>query len=137
MDAATKGTRMNIKALAAVAFLWAPMAAVAADDGITSKIDSLNQKLEKILSSQGISIGGQVTGAFGASILGGNGLQNSRRDDEGIGFTQVDFDLRARPSSLSWRSTTITIRPAGKPPAGRPWISSPRSQAATVSSGKQ
>jgi hypothetical protein len=92
---------MNIKALAAVACLWAPMAAVAADDGITSKIDSLNQKFEKILSSQGISMGGQVTGAYGASILGGNGEQSSRRDDEGIGFTQVDFDLRARPSTLT------------------------------------
>jgi hypothetical protein len=102
MAAATKGTRMNTKALAAVACLWLPVVASAADDqSVTSQLDSLGQKFEKILSTQGISMGGQVTGDFGLSDLSGNSEVPTRRSDETIGFTQVDFDLRARPNTVT------------------------------------
>ena len=93
---------MNTKALAAVACLWVPMAAFAADGSDnTAKLDSLGQKLEKILSTQGISFGGQFKGEYGASVLSGNALNNVRRDDEQIGYTEVDFDLRARPNTVT------------------------------------
>lgn len=93
---------MNTKALAAVACLWLPVVASAADDqDVTAKLDTLSQKFEKILSSTGISIGGQVTAGFGASDMSGNGEDPTRRSDEPIGFTQTDFDLRARPNSVT------------------------------------
>ncbi|HXP90642.1 MAG TPA: hypothetical protein VN931_06920 [Fibrobacteria bacterium] len=93
---------MNTKALAAVACLWLPVVASAADDqDVTTQLDSLGQKFEKILSTQGISMGGQVIGDFGSSDLSGNGEVPTRRSDETIGFTQVDFDLRARPNTVT------------------------------------
>jgi hypothetical protein len=102
MVAATKGTRMNTKALAAVACLWVPMAASAADGSDnTAKLDSLSQKFEKILATQGISFGGQLRGEFGASMLSGASENSARRNDEQIGFTEVDFDLRARPNTVT------------------------------------
>jgi hypothetical protein len=102
MAAATKGTRMNTKALAAVACLWLPVVASAADDqSVTTQLDSLGQKFEKILSTQGISMGGQVLGEVGSSDLSGNSEVTGRRSDEPIGFTQVDFDLRARPNTVT------------------------------------
>ncbi len=93
---------MNTKALAAVACLWLPVVASAADDqSVTTQLDSLGQKFEKILSTQGISMGGQVIGDFGSSDLSGNSEVPTRRSDETIGFTQVDFDLRARPNTVT------------------------------------
>lgn len=93
---------MNTKALAAVACLWVPMAASAADGSDnTAKLDSLGQKLEKILATQGISFGGQFRGEYGASLLSGNSENSARRDDEQIGYTSVDFDLRARPNTVT------------------------------------
>lgn len=91
---------MNMKAFAAVACLWVPVAASAADDlGNASKMDSLSQKLEKILATQGISVGGQFRGEFGSSDLSGNGYNKARREVEDIGYTSVDFDLRAKPNT--------------------------------------
>lgn len=93
---------MNTKALAAVACLWLPVVASAADDqSVTTQLDSLGQKFEKILSTQGVSMGGQVLGEFGSSDLSGNSELTGRRSDEPIGFTQVDFDLRARPNTVT------------------------------------
>jgi len=93
---------MNTKALAAVACLWLPVVASAADDqSVTTQLDSLGQKFEKILSTQGISMGGQVIGDFGSSDLSGNSEVPTRRSDETIGFTQADFDLRARPNTVT------------------------------------
>jgi hypothetical protein len=101
MVAATKGTRMNSKAIAALASLWLPVVASATEGDATSKLDSLSQKLEKILATQGISFGGQFRAELGASDLSGAGQDPSRRSGEQIGYTSVDFDLRARPNTLT------------------------------------
>lgn len=102
MVAETKGTRMNTKALAVAASLWVPMVASAATEAsVTDRQEALSGQLEQILSKAGISIGGQFRGEIGASVLGGNARNLGRRDDEQIGFTSVDFDLRARPNSFT------------------------------------
>lgn len=100
MVAETKGTRMNTKALAVAASLWVPMVATAATEvSVTERQEALSAQLEQILSKTGISIGGSFRGEAGSSVLEGNGLEQTRRDDEQIGFTSVDFDIRARPNT--------------------------------------
>lgn len=100
MVAETKGTRMNTKALAVAASLWVPMVATAATEAsVTERQEALSAQLEQILSKTGISIGGSFRGEAGSSVLEGNGSTPTRRDDEQIGFTSVDFDIRARPNT--------------------------------------
>lgn len=100
MVAETKGTRMNTKALAVAASLWVPMVATAATEAsVTERQEALSAQLEQILSKTGISIGGSFRGEAGSSVLKGNGSEPTRRDDEQIGFTSVDFDIRARPNT--------------------------------------
>lgn len=102
MVAATKGTRMNTKALAVAASLWVPMVASAAMDAtVTEQQEALNERLDKILAKNGISIGGQFRGEIGSSDLSGNGAVKSQRSDEQIGYTSIDFDLRARPNTAT------------------------------------
>lgn len=91
---------MNTKAIAAAACLWVPVAASAADDQST-KIDSLSKRFEQILATQGISVGGQFRGMYGAADFSGNSLNKLHRDDEQIGYTSVDFDLRAKPNTVT------------------------------------
>lgn len=102
MVAATKGTRMNTKALAIAAGLWVPMVASAATEAtVTEQQESLAERLELALSKTGISIGGQFRGEIGASDLSGNAEERSKRDNEQIGYTSIDFDLRARPNTAT------------------------------------
>lgn len=91
---------MNTKALAAAASLWVPMVATAATEAsVADRQEALSAQLEQILSKTGISIGGSFRGEAGSSTLDGNGSTEHRRDDEQIGFTSVDFDIRARPNT--------------------------------------
>lgn len=93
---------MNTKALAVAVSLWVPMVALAATEAsVTDRQEDLSAKLDNILAKNGISLGGQFRGEVGASILGGNSQNTARRDDEQIGFTSVDFDLRARPNTFT------------------------------------
>ncbi len=116
MVAETKGTRMNTKALAIAASLWVPMVASAATEAsVTDRQEALSAQLEQILSKNGITIGGSFRGEVGSSVMGGNYTGAKRldyveggsfdryspRDDEQIGYTSVDFDLRARPNTAT------------------------------------
>lgn len=118
MVAETKGTRMNTKALAVAASLWVPMVASAATElTVTDRQEALSAQLEEILAKTGISIGGAFRGEVGSSKLGGTysyakrtedgndgaftGAQYAARDDEQIGYTSVDFDIRARPNTAT------------------------------------
>lgn len=102
MVAETKGTRMNTKALAVAASLWVPMVATAATEAsVADRQEALSAQLEQILSKSGISIGGSFRGEIGSSLLKGNSSTDLRRDDEQIGFTSVDFDIRARPNTAT------------------------------------
>ncbi len=91
---------MNTKAIAAAACLWVPVAASAADDQ-SGKIDTLAKRFEQLVATQGISVGGQFRGMYGGAEFSGNALDKSRRNDEQIGYTSVDFDLRAKPNSVT------------------------------------
>lgn len=102
MVAETKGTRMNTKALAVAASLWVPMVASAATEAtVTERQEALSAQLEQILSKAGISLGGAFRGEVGSSTIDGNYVKPLRRNDEQIGFTSVDFDLRARPNTAT------------------------------------
>lgn len=93
---------MNTKALAIAAGLWVPMVASAATDAtVTEQQESLAERLEQALSKTGISIGGQFRGEIGASELSGNAEEKAKRDNEQIGYTSIDFDLRARPNTAT------------------------------------
>lgn len=98
MVAETKGTRMNTKAIAVAACLWLPVAASAAADQ-SEKIDTLAKRFERLMATQGISVGGKFRGMYGGAEFSGNSLDKSRRNDEQIGYTSVDFDLRAKPNT--------------------------------------
>ena len=56
---------------------------------------------ETVLSKQGISIGGLATGEYLKSDFSGSATDNSLRTTEPVTYTQVDFDLRARPNALT------------------------------------
>lgn len=93
---------MNTKALAIAAGLWVPMVASAATEAtVTEQQESLAERLELALSKTGISIGGQFRGEIGAAQLSGNAEEKSKRDNEQIGYTSIDFDLRARPNTAT------------------------------------
>jgi hypothetical protein len=95
-----KGIRMNSKATAAALTLAIPLAAVA-QTSVEEKQSKIEQALENVLSKQGISIGGVATGEYINSTLSGNATDPDYRTTEPDAYTQVDFDLRARPNNVT------------------------------------
>lgn len=63
--------------------------------------DSLRGILEGILAKEGITVGGVFRSQFLHSSIGGAGAVPVRRSEESIEYTSVDFDIRARPSTLT------------------------------------
>jgi len=57
--------------------------------------------LENILSKEGISVGGAFRSQYLHSSIEGPGAIQSLRSEEGVEFTSVDFDIRARPNSAT------------------------------------
>ncbi|MBW8890425.1 MAG: hypothetical protein JF616_21955 [Fibrobacteres bacterium] len=83
--------------LALTAFLAARAGAaepVSPDSG-TAKV------LENILSKEGISVGGAFRSQYLHSSIEGPGSIPSLRSEEGVEYTSVDFDIRARPNSAT------------------------------------
>jgi len=93
-----KGIRMNSKATAAALTLAIPLAAMA-QTSIEDQQSKIEQALENVLSKQGLSVGGVATGEYLSSKLTGSGSIDSARNTEPLAYTQVDFDLRARPNA--------------------------------------
>lgn len=89
---------MNSKATAAALTLAIPLAAVA-QTSVEEKQSKIEQALESVLSKQGLSIGGMATGEYLNSSFTGAALKDSLRSSEQAAYTQVDFDLRARPNT--------------------------------------
>lgn len=98
-----KGTRMNSKATVAALTLAIPLAAVA-QSSVEEKQSKIEQALESALSRQGISVGGLATGEYSSSEMTGDAVDPKYRTTEPTTYTQVDFDLKARPN------TTTTAR---------------------------
>jgi len=98
-----KGTRMNSKATVAALTLAIPLAAVA-QSSVEEKQSKIEQALESALSRQGISVGGLATGEYSSSEMTGTAVNPKYRTTEPTAYTQVDFDLKARPN------TTTTAR---------------------------
>jgi len=100
-----KGIRMNSKATAAALTLAIPLAAMAqTQTSIEESQSKIEKALETVLSKQGLSIGGVATGEYLNSDFSGSATDNSERTTEPVTYTQVDFDLKARPN------TTTTAR---------------------------
>lgn len=94
---------MNSKATVAALTLAIPLAAMA-QTSVEEKQSKIEQALETALSRQGISIGGLATGEYSSSEMTGTAVNPKYRTTEPTAYTQVDFDLKARPN------TTTTAR---------------------------
>ena len=57
--------------------------------------------LENILSKEGISVGGAFRSQYLHSSIGGPGALPLLRSEEGVEYTSVDFDIKARPNSAT------------------------------------
>ncbi len=64
-------------------------------------IQSLDEKVEGILAKEGISLNGMFRSQYLFSSIGGEGVVASRRSEESLEYTSVDFDIRARPNTLT------------------------------------
>ncbi|MEN9353665.1 MAG: hypothetical protein RL318_990 [Fibrobacterota bacterium] len=94
---------MNSKATVAALTMAIPLAAMA-QTSVEEKQSKIEQALETALSRQGISIGGLATGEYSSSEMTGSAVNTKFRTTEPTAYTQVDFDLKARPN------TTTTAR---------------------------
>lgn len=95
-----KGIRMNSKATAAALTLAIPLA-VMAQTSIEDQQSKIEKALENVLSKQGLSVGGLATGEYLKSDFSGTATDEALRTTEPVTYTQVDFDLRARPNATT------------------------------------
>ncbi len=72
-----------------------------AQESVSQKQEQIEKSLEGILSKAGISVSGRATGEFAQSTLSGSVHRDSVRSTEPVTYTQVDFDLRARPNAVT------------------------------------
>lgn len=93
-----KGTYMGRSSLLLAAMLFG--AAQAGTDTLSSetRIDRLEQRLGKIISKAGIGFDGEFRSQMLWSRISGEGASDSRRTDEPVEYTLVDFDVHARPN---------------------------------------
>jgi hypothetical protein len=68
---------------------------------ISGKPDSIATVLERIISKAGISFGGEFRSQFLSSTIGDTGAVKNRRAGEEVEFTSVDFDVKARPNTVT------------------------------------
>ncbi len=57
--------------------------------------------IERIMAKAGISIDGVVRAQYLKSDITGNGADTTKRTDESTEFTSVDFDIKARPNTIT------------------------------------
>jgi hypothetical protein len=95
-----KGIRMNSKATAAALTLAIPLAAMA-QTTVEDQQSKIEKALENVLSKQGLSVGGLATGEYLKSDFSGTATDDALRTTEPVTYTQVDFDLRARPNATT------------------------------------
>jgi len=91
---------MNSKATVAALTLAIPLAAMA-QTSVEDQQSKIEKALENVLSKQGLSVGGLATGEYLKSDFSGSATDNSLRTTEPVTYTQVDFDLQARPNATT------------------------------------
>lgn len=63
--------------------------------------DAWEKTLERILSKEGIEVGGVFRSQYLFSSIGGPSTIPSARTEETVEFTSVDFDIKARPNTAT------------------------------------
>jgi hypothetical protein len=63
----------------------------------SERLDSIEARVDRALTKAGIQFGGEFRSRFLLSRIGGPGMVETRRSDESVEYTSVDFDIRARP----------------------------------------
>lgn len=91
---------MKTKATIALFGMALPLVA-GAQESVSQKQEQLEKTLESVLSKAGIAFAGKATGEFAQSTLDGTTKNDKVRAAEPLTYTQVDFDLRARPNSVT------------------------------------
>jgi hypothetical protein len=72
----------------------------AADQDSTSQ-KPLSKELEGILAKAGISFDGEFRSQYLSSQIGDTGASKTRRSFESAEYTSVDFDIKARPNTIT------------------------------------
>lgn len=91
---------MKTKATIALFGMALPLVA-GAQESVSQKQEQLEKTLESVLSKAGIAFAGKATGEFVQSTLDGSTKNQNVRATEPVAYTQVDFDLRARPNAVT------------------------------------
>lgn len=91
---------MKTKATIALFGMALPLVA-GAQESVSQKQEQLEKTLESVLSKAGIAFAGRATGEFAQSTLDGSTKDKNVRATEPLTYTQVDFDLRARPNAVT------------------------------------
>ncbi len=81
--------------------LAAVLAARAGASEPVSPDSGATKVLENILAKEGISVGGAFRSQYLHSSIEGPGSIPSLRSEEGVEYTSVDFDIRARPNTAT------------------------------------
>ena len=71
----------------------------ASTEDIVKKQQEIEAKLDSIKVKEGIEIGGQFKSEYIRSEIKGEAANDTLRTREDIGYTQVDFDFKARPNT--------------------------------------
>lgn len=79
----------------------AEAAAAASEPAASSGKDGWDRVMESLLAKEGISLSGNFRSQYLHSSIGGSGAVANRRSEESLEYTSVDFDVRARPNTLT------------------------------------
>ncbi len=90
-----------IKYLKCVALIGTMVMYGHAADSTSTQSSSVLKTLEQIQAKAGISFGGEFQSQFLSAQIGGSAANERRRDAETAEFTAVDFDIKARPNSMT------------------------------------
>jgi hypothetical protein len=91
---------MKTKATIALFGMALPLVA-GAQESVSQKQEQIEKTLESVLSKAGIAFSGRATGEYVQSTLDGSTKSDTARATEPVSYTQVDFDLRARPNAVT------------------------------------
>lgn len=91
---------MKTKATIALFGMALPLVA-GAQESVSQRQEQVEKTLESVLSKAGIAFSGRATGEFVQSTLDGTTKSDTARATEPVSYTQVDFDLRARPNAVT------------------------------------
>lgn len=91
---------MKTKATIALFGMALPLVA-GAQESVSQRQEGVEKTLESVLSKAGLSISGRATGEFAQSTLSGSTKRDTARAAEPLTYTQVDFELRARPNAVT------------------------------------